>query len=609
VDSRALLAGVLGKDAVAAEAAACAELAQLCGGLPLALRIAAANIATVPGAGIAALVAELAKGDRLAGFAMDGAADSAVTAAFSASYRALKPGNQQVFRSLALIAGPDFTVPAAAAASGLSLVDAGKALKALAAAHLIEQHTADRYRFHDLVRLYAAHEARTDPEQGSARDRLTSYYVGMANAASQRYEPDILRLPGNPIEPTEHVAAEVEDLPNLAAALLDVAAHGPYPAAWWLADDLRVVYQRNGRRSEWLELAPVVLEAARAHGECEVQAMLYHSMGAALFRAGQRDQAVQQMNVAAAYARECGWPEGEAASLADLSFALEWTGRLAESIEHNQKAAALFAELGSVVGENRTLNALGGQYHHLGRLRLAEDSCRQALDISRRHGLRMAMANDLRDLGSVLLDRGQYAEAEECLTQARAVFAELGSHDMGTLHTWLSRLRLETGDYDGALAEALRAVDVARSEGDQLVAAAALVALADAEIGLVQYARAEENLDLADGIIEHSGLRWHLAYALIARSRLDAGYGNYDLAAEHASQARLVARQSGYRPPELAAVSELARIHAYAGQRELAAVAVTEALDLCRDAGHAPCDERLLPLLTWDGTEKESIRK
>jgi DNA-binding SARP family transcriptional activator/tetratricopeptide (TPR) repeat protein len=607
VDSQALLAGVLGKEVVAAEADACAELAKLCGGLPLALRIAAANVATIPGAGIAALVAELAKGDRLAGLAVDGAADSAVTVAFSASYRALKPASQKVFRLLGLIPGPDFTVPAAAAVAGLSLVDAMQALKALASAHLVEQHTADRYRFHDLVRLYAAREAKADPDRQHAKDRLTHYYVGIANAASQRYEPDILRLPGNPVGAAENEAAVVADLPNLAAALLHVAAHGPYPAAWWLADDLRVVYQRHGRRGEWLELAPAVLEAARTRGESEVQAMVHHSMGAALFRAGQRDQAVHHMNSAAAIARNCGWPECEAASLADLSFALEWTGRLAESIEHNQKAAALFAELGSVGGENRTLNALGGQYHHLGRLRLAEDSCRQALDISRRHGLRLAMADDLRDLGSVLLDRGQFAEAEDCLIQARDLFIELGSHDMGTTHSWLSRLRWETGDHAQARLDALHAVDVARAEGDQLVEAAGLVALADAQISLSQYGCAEENLDLAEGIIERSGLRWHLAYAQIARSRLNAGFGSYELAAEHASKAIRVARQSGYRPPELAALSELGRVRALAGQTSLAAAAVTEALDLCRAIGHAPC-ERLQELLTSDGTEKESSR-
>ncbi|GAB3895346.1 hypothetical protein GCM10029964_075090 [Kibdelosporangium lantanae] len=96
VDSQVLLAGVLGTEAVAAEADASVELAKLCGGLPLALRIAAANIATGPGAGIAALVEELSRGDRLTGLAVDGAADSAVTVAFAASYRALRPEYQGV---------------------------------------------------------------------------------------------------------------------------------------------------------------------------------------------------------------------------------------------------------------------------------------------------------------------------------------------------------------------------------------------------------------------------------------------------------------------------------------------------------------------------------
>jgi DNA-binding SARP family transcriptional activator len=184
-DSQALLAGVLGKDIVAAEADACAELAQLCGGLPLALRIAAANVATVPGSGIAPVVAELASGDRLAGLAVDGAADGAVTVAFSLSYRALTPRSQQVFRMIGMIPGPDFTVPVAAAAAGRPAAEVAQALKALSAANLIDRHTADRYRFHDLVRLYAAREAKADPDHWQAEARLTDYYVGIANAGSQ----------------------------------------------------------------------------------------------------------------------------------------------------------------------------------------------------------------------------------------------------------------------------------------------------------------------------------------------------------------------------------------------------------------------------------------
>jgi hypothetical protein len=215
VDAQALLAGVLGKDMVSAEAVASAELAQLCGGLPLALRIAAANVAAIPGGGIAAVVAELARGDRLAGLAVDGATDSAVTVAFSASYRALNSVNQKVFRLLGMIPGPDFTVAAAAAVTGLSSLAAGQALKALSAAHLVEQHTAERYRFHDLVRLFAAREVRNDPDLPWARNRLMDYYLGIANSASQQFEPDILRLPGNPTGPSDYPAAEAADLPDL----------------------------------------------------------------------------------------------------------------------------------------------------------------------------------------------------------------------------------------------------------------------------------------------------------------------------------------------------------------------------------------------------------
>ncbi|MCE7010786.1 winged helix-turn-helix domain-containing protein [Kibdelosporangium philippinense] len=593
-DALALLTEVLGEDRVTEERDDCVELARLCGWLPLALRIAAANV--VETHGIADVASELANGDRLAELAVDGA-DSPVSAAFALSYRALRPRDRQVFRLLGLVPGPDVTPHAAAAVAGISVAEATKSLRTLAAAYLIEPQAAQRYRFHDLVRLFASDRARTDPERTQAWDRLMDHYLAVSNAVVEKHGQAVLRLPGTFPVASAPVGDAMEELPNLTAALIQMCAQGPYRQAWRLADDLRVLYPRHGRRLAWLELGPIVLEAAKRNGEAEVQAMLQHSMGEALLRAGQREQAVTVLNNAVALSRSCGWRECEAASLADLSLVLEYTGRLAKAIEHNQKAAALFAELGSVAGENRTLNGLSRQYHHLGKLELAEDCARNALEISRSHRMHLAMVHDMRDLGSVLLDLGRYEESRTYIDQSITIGHDLGARGMGTAYTWLSRWHWETFSDEGARAAAQRGVDVSEEEGDVLIKPAALIALADAEIRLGEYDLADRHLSQAEAMINRAGLRWHMAYGLCARSRLSAAHGDFDKAIDEATQARDVARQAGYRPPELAALTELAFIHSRAGNRAQASKTAIAALELCRLCGHAPCADRLEPLI------------
>ncbi|WP_127933570.1 hypothetical protein [Nonomuraea polychroma] len=88
------------------------------------------------------------------------------------------------------------TVAAAAAATDLPPAAARASLRALAAAHLLEHHVTDRYRFHDLVRLYAVAEAGRDPERAAAWDRLFGHYLDLGAAIAARCAPGEYLLPG-----------------------------------------------------------------------------------------------------------------------------------------------------------------------------------------------------------------------------------------------------------------------------------------------------------------------------------------------------------------------------------------------------------------------------
>ncbi|MFL6117215.1 MAG: BTAD domain-containing putative transcriptional regulator, partial [Catenulispora sp.] len=111
-EARALLATLIGAERVEAERDAAAELARLCGRLPLALRIAAADLAGQHGRSFARQVAELRAGDRLGMLQIDGDEQAAVRASFDLSYAALAPEVRRLFRLVGLAPGADLTTPA-----------------------------------------------------------------------------------------------------------------------------------------------------------------------------------------------------------------------------------------------------------------------------------------------------------------------------------------------------------------------------------------------------------------------------------------------------------------------------------------------------------------
>ncbi|WP_051581218.1 AfsR/SARP family transcriptional regulator [Pseudonocardia acaciae] len=609
-ESRALLAAALGSDRVVAESVSATELVRLCAGLALALRIASANIAASPRASISGMVGELTSSDRLAALALDGAEQNVVASAFAASYDALKPTEQRLFRLLALIPGPDFTAPEAAALAAVPLDEAVRHLRALVAACVVEHHTDGRYRFHDLIRLYAAQRARTNPDHEAAWARLVEYHLCGTTVATVRDQPGIMpllrsRLTVPDCAHAEHQAPDAvgtEELVNTAAVALGAATAGPHPAAWLLIDHLRIRYHRTGQRPEWLEIAPALLDAAREHRELDTQALLHRSIGTSSFRTGRQEPAVDHLHEAIRMARDCRWTECEAVSLADLGVVLAWTGRLAEAREHTERALALFSELGSASGECRALRNLGGQYFFLGDLRCAEEYYRRALAVSERHGLELARAADLMHLGSVRMWRGHLAEAEDLFMRALELFGRFESlGGLAAVHPRLALLFRETGDHPRAQREATTALRLSRESGDKILEASAFTLLGDAEMNLGEYATAHGHLQAAMDIVRGGDFYWHQAETLSVLARLKIRTGDRPGALDCAERASSAARRGGYVQARAAALVTLTEAYLHAGERELTLATGREALALIRRCDLGNDERRLQRLLTEAG--------
>jgi transcriptional regulator with XRE-family HTH domain len=170
-DAHAMLTGILGAGLGPVEGGAVAELAVLCARLPLALRIAAANLITHPHLRVTDYVARLRTEDRLKSLTVAGDPHSAVSVSLDLSYQRLPVAARRMFRLIGPVPGPDVTVEAAAALADLGADEAARLLEVLARAHLLNERVAGRYACHELLRRYAVDIAARE-ETTSATPRM-----------------------------------------------------------------------------------------------------------------------------------------------------------------------------------------------------------------------------------------------------------------------------------------------------------------------------------------------------------------------------------------------------------------------------------------------------
>ncbi|MFJ3103556.1 BTAD domain-containing putative transcriptional regulator [Streptomyces sp. NPDC086835] len=171
-EARQLLADAVGARQVEDEPAAADRVAELCAYLPLALRIAGVNLAARPGRSLGDCARELAGDGRLAKLSVPGDPHAAVRTAFDRSHATLAPDAARLFALLALHPGPDFTVEATAALLDAPVGVASRLLDALVTAALVQRTAGNQFRFHDLLRLYAAEHCDAVPDLDAARRRL-----------------------------------------------------------------------------------------------------------------------------------------------------------------------------------------------------------------------------------------------------------------------------------------------------------------------------------------------------------------------------------------------------------------------------------------------------
>ncbi|MEV8634547.1 tetratricopeptide repeat protein [Streptosporangium sp. NPDC051023] len=610
-ESHTLLTRLLGSARVRAEPSAVLDLAILCGHLPLALRIAAANLLGGGRRTVAEYAGELRAGNRLNALEVPGDPESAVRAAFRLSYTGLPAPARRLFRLLGLVTGPDVTTAAAAALMGTTQEKAAELARVLTSAHLVDEPSPGRFAQHDLLRLCAAEYARaeeTRQERAAALARLHGHYLSTADVAARllypqfmRLEPPAAEVPPSPSGFDDHAAASAwldAEAQNLVAAVTFTAVHGPRELAWLIADTLRGYFFMRHSSVDWATVAEAGLAAAEAEGDRKAQAVLQLSLAGLHGFQGRQRQAIRHYTLSLELAERARWREGQAAVLGNLGVTHADLGMLAQASDYLRRAFDLNLALGSEERQAVNLGNLGCVYLEMGRLAQAADCLDRSLAVCRRLGNHAGEANNLAVLGEVRHFMGLLDAAYDDLVAALALHREVGNrgNEADTMRN-LAAVHRDAGRLGEAFDLAQAALEASWQTGHRRLVADALNTLGTVCRHLGDLPAAGEHQREALRTARAAGTRYPEMKALLELAACSNALGEHGAAVRHADLALAIARGAGYRLHEGQALTARSRARHGLHDREGARRDAELALATHRETGHAPGEAAALGLL------------
>ncbi|MDK0520446.1 NB-ARC domain-containing protein [Streptomyces sp. ML-6] len=458
-----LLSVLCGPSRISDEPEAAARLVELCGGLPLALRICAARLVTHRRLTVGALVDELSdEQSRLGRIVVSSAHEErTVSATLELAYRDLPVPAARMYRALGFLPGLSFDTAVAAVAAGLRSADeAQEALDVLETASLLAVMDDRRYVLHGLVRLHARETARTLDPPGTERDtvrRIAGHYLALTTAADHAIRADRFRVPvpadetGTADVPADRTGTAAPAATAASEPFADAADPGPFIDAadpggaainwmeaeranilavlraasgfgldrpvWRTAEAFTALFFHHRHLADWRESLELGAEAARRDGNPAAEARLRSLLSRPLLDLGQDDRAKSELDRAEQLAVESGQPVLQAS-------VQEFLGRYwdlhdpARAVDAYRTSLALNTEAGEERGQ-----ALA--HYFLGRAQSASGdhtTALAALDQAREAFLalrdRRMAARALADTGRVLARQGARVEAVAALSRA-----------------------------------------------------------------------------------------------------------------------------------------------------------------------------------------------
>jgi transcriptional regulator with XRE-family HTH domain/tetratricopeptide (TPR) repeat protein len=435
-----LLAARLGPERLAASPGAIGRLTQLGARLPLALAVIAARAGASPEIPLTALAAELAsEQDQLDAFETGEDATS-LRAVLSWSCRHLPDRAARMFRLLSLHPGPDISVPAAASLTATPVHDARRTLGELLGAGLISELTPGRYGFHDLLRAYAAGQARQAGDEAdrlAAIHRILDHYLHTGAAAATLLRSFVIPLAmlpcragvtPEPLADRNEAMSWYQAERRVLVAVTVLAGQAGFDVhGWQLPEVVRNYLYMAGHWQDREAVSELALEAAARLNEDTALGMAHLAMGSFRYRIGAHDDAFAHVSEALRHLRLTSDLVAQAYAhvlLAEIGRSEH--NRMAGDLRHAERGLALARAAGYRVGEAFALGVIGKLHVQLGRPALGIDYCKQSLASVRELGDPADIASALDNLGRAQQGSGDIRGAVVSLQQAVGLWEQVG---------------------------------------------------------------------------------------------------------------------------------------------------------------------------------------
>jgi DNA-binding SARP family transcriptional activator len=601
-DSLTLLRRVAGAERVPADQPEARELAELCGFVPLALRIAAAQLRRRRSLRLTGLVERLrdehhrlprldqwdgpdAGPDVGSDAGSEGPEDRGLSAVFATSFTALPAAEQRLLTLLALIPGADVDAAAAAALLDGDAFAAEQLLDSLLDQNLLIQHVPGRYGFHDLIRLYCREPRQWEAdERQRALDRLLAHYVRSAERAAVP-----LRRSPRAVAPTDAGERDAPDWDeesalawmraereNLLASARFAVANGEGKGEGDSDGDREPGGGDDGD-SHARERSGNRLSAGIA---------LALALAPLLHQEGPLPDAADLLRRCAEAAHAAGDPLGQAECLTELGRIHMQRGDFADAQRAHEESLTLYRALSSRLGEANAIYESGSVHVYRGDYAAAAPLLEQCLELYREIGSDLGQANTLFQLGRAYRLTGDLARGGERGERALQLYVVLGKRwGEGHVLCDLARVRQLSGEMRAAVELGERGLAAFRAIDNQLGEAIACQTLGRVHRDLGE-------LDAATELFERA-LRLFRAMAVesaVARSQWDLGRirfaaGDPDNAAALQEQSLAIFQSTGNRNGQANARHDLGRARHAQGRTTEAAELLAQARSLFHDLG------------------------
>ncbi|MBP2320003.1 tetratricopeptide (TPR) repeat protein [Kibdelosporangium banguiense] len=455
-----LLERHVGAERVATERGPAQQLARLCGGLPLALCVAAALTVSRPTRSLTWMARELVNEERrLEVLSVE--EDLSVRSTFDLSYRDLPPAAAVTYQALGLHHGAVFRLDLVAAATNTPVSQASQAGDHLLDASLVDELGDGYFRLQDLVQAHANTLAGTSDQIDPAviRRRMIEWYLVAMQTAGRTVLPARRVLSFEPsAEPTATTGLDDPQTAlrwmerqrvDVLAAVRAAEEHGWPDLAYLLADALQPLFLVYKNYQDAIEIGTIGLRSARATGNPAGENSVRKSLARTYIQLGRVEEAHQQISSVLENARANGNRRAEASGLKSLAMLHARTGHFERAVEYFHPALEILRELGTSREQGLMLIELGTALLEAGRLEEAERHLSEA------HGLladsstsdRLNAARAATALGLVHVHLGDHTRAQQELHTALEALTELGFDvDRGRTHQALAELHASMGN-------------------------------------------------------------------------------------------------------------------------------------------------------------------